>query len=133
MKWLLSVITALFLCMPASATWTVVQAKSNSCGSTNACAVTVSSTGAGHVLVIFFNTDTSTTTISSVTGGGTWTLCGSTCHVGNVSSGYMDPSSTLSSPSGATTITANLSATASSNTGYVFELSSTATYSFDVA
>jgi hypothetical protein len=49
-------------------------AKNEACGSASStCAITVTSTGTGHFGIITWQTD-STTTLSSVSGGGTWTV-----------------------------------------------------------
>jgi hypothetical protein len=57
-----------------SKTWTLVQHPINAttCDS-NPCSVTVSSTGSGNLGILWFATS-STVTISSISGGGTWTI-----------------------------------------------------------
>lgn len=104
-RWLLF-LALLLVHSPAWASWTLLQHVVNTSCSGTSCSVTVSSTGAGHVLVGAAFLGTSPTVISSMSGGGTWTLC-SACHGG----GNYDLAYNLSSSSGATTITFNWSAT----------------------
>lgn len=58
------------LSMPSWATWTLTQvASNNACTNITTCAVTVTSTGAGHLLVFGLIATVASTTISSVTSG----------------------------------------------------------------
>lgn len=107
-------------------TWSLVQAKwydstgsgtgGSSCSAgTSSCTVTVSSTGAGHLLVaITAFSDASTRSLSSVSGGETWTHCAGTngCNFGT-SPLWTDASYVLSAAGGATALTCNLSSAAS--------------------
>jgi hypothetical protein len=129
MKSFLALLVVLFT-TPAWATFTLVQAKVNgSCASAN-CNVTVTSTGAGHSIIVGVVMN-SNVTISGVIGGGTYTLCGANCQKGNGTTGFTDMAYTLSSTSGTTTIEIDLSA-GSSGVAYAWELSSTSTITFDV-
>lgn len=96
---------------PAWASFTLVQHPLNaSCSSGNAtCSVTVSSTGAGHLIVAIAGTNAGTADpISSVSGGGTYTNC-SNCSIANSGSGTLDAAYTLNSTSGATSISVTMS------------------------
>lgn len=105
---------------PAWATWGLVQHKNKTTCSGSSCAVTVTSTGSGHAIFVVVLPDTSSvTTISSVSGGGTYTHC-SNCAVAISAGLAIDISFTCSSTSGATTVTANLSQ--SGGGGYVMEV-----------
>jgi hypothetical protein len=126
----------LFALHPLGATWALVHSASNaSCSAGTTCTVTVTSTGAGNLLVGTVLVGNTGLTISSVSGGGTWTHCG-TCQMFNATAGGTDASYTLSSTSGATSIVFTLSA---SNSGgawvaAVLEYSYTAgPISFDAA
>lgn len=64
------------LCSPAWATWTLSQVKDCTFNTGSSCAVTVTSTGAGHLLVAGIIDGNTANTISSVTSAacsGTWT------------------------------------------------------------
>jgi hypothetical protein len=95
----------------AHATWGFVQHKENApCSSSSStCAVTVTSTGSGHVGVILgiAGSNSTTATISSVSGGGTWTVPPSSgCSLGNSAPGGMVSCAyTLSTAASATSIT----------------------------
>lgn len=99
-------------------TWTLIQHKENfACTGTNgspadiSCAVTVTSTGAGHLLLAMssmFVTQALAPTFTSVTGDGTWTHCPSQMANLNYSANNWenaDCAYILSSTGGATTIT----------------------------
>jgi hypothetical protein len=104
---------AMLLASPAWATWTFVNHGVNTaCASGTTCAITVPSTGSGNLMVLSLFMDTSVnTTISSVSGAGTWTLCpASACHV---TSGAFntDYAYNLSNSSGVTTINVTIGTT----------------------
>ena len=122
----------------ASATWAVVQqvTSSVSCTTTNAtCNLTVASTGSGHLIVVAMGIAHTGEYITGVSGGGTYTaFAGNTCAGQETSGGVLavDCAYTLSSTSGATTITV----TRTDTTSYgwrigMIELSSTAAMSLD--
>lgn len=127
MKRLLLTLGLLLFTSPAWATWAKVQAAHNtSCtaGSTT-CAITVSSTGSGHLLVFYAGVvggaTNNFTITAAATGAGTMVLCPtSSCHVqfasvnGNLDMGYI-----LSSSSGATTLTVTRN-TSSTNAWWAF-------------
>jgi len=115
---------------PAWATFTLVQAKVNSACASSTCTVTVTSTGAGHGIIVGIAMS-SNVTISSVSGGGTYTLCGVGCQKGNATTGWTDMAYTTNSTSGATGITITFSAGAS-GVAFAWEVSSSSTISFDV-
>ena len=94
------------------ATWSLTQVKGNgSCaGNNSTCSVTVTSTGSGHVLFVGVIVPR-TATITSASGGGTYTLCGTTCRNGNTTTGFTDGAYVLSSTSGVTSISATVSTT----------------------
>lgn len=99
----------LLLTSPAWASWSLIQHVTNlSCG-TGSCAISVSSTGAGHLGVVNVAT-TNNVTIASVTG---FTLCGPTCQAfdGAGSAGAIDAAYDLSLAGALTTITVNFSST----------------------
>ena len=110
MKYFLLLISLLFFALPARATWALVQHPSTTGCNGTTCAVTVTSTGAGHLLVFAALIGNTTSTLSSVSGDGTWTVCGASCRsvssVTTTEMGYI-----LSATGGATTITGTLSAT----------------------
>jgi hypothetical protein len=129
---LLTLLAVCGLCLPASATFTLVQSKTATTSCANVCsAVTVTSTGAGHLIVVG-TSNQQNQHIASISGGGTYTLCGTSCQKGDSTSGWVDMAYTLSSTSGATSITLTM-AGASNVIIYVWEFSSTATITFDVA
>src|SRR5438132_5306725 len=71
-----------FLAAPSAwATISLVQHPANtSCGtSVTTCAVTVTALGINHLVVAVGQFQDTTTTISSISGGGSWTHC-SNCH-----------------------------------------------------
>lgn len=124
---------ALLCSTPSWATFSVVQTAVNTgCGVSGSCTVTVASTGAGHVIVVAL-ADNANQTISSVTGGGTFTLCGAPCQAGSAATGWVDMAYTLSSTSGTTSIVINHTAGSNSSVGMVWELSSTGSPVFDTS
>jgi hypothetical protein len=94
-------------------TWALVQKPCNTAcpASGTTCAVTVTSTGTGNILISTSIKDSAsnTTTISSVSGGGTWTHPTGANGV-DASAGSSDSAYNLSSTSGATSITLTMSA-----------------------
>jgi hypothetical protein len=102
--------------------------------SSSTCSVTVASTGSGHLIVVGMGYGNGTqVTLSSVSGGGTYTVCTGcpgfdAAGLGTVM-GY-----TLSSTSGATTITLNLSAAVGGSEAWAREYSCTnGALSYDTA
>lgn len=83
--------------------WTLVVNTEISCpitaGDDKACVVTIPSTHAGNLLVGYAITATNHT-IASVSGGGTWVLCGSSCQSGAIDGAYV-----LSATGGVTSVT----------------------------
>lgn len=125
------------LTSPAWATWTLVQTASivntGACTGTTSCAITVASTGTGNLIVLaYLSATTTAVTISSVSGGGTYTHC-TNCSIFGVTTGSLDMSYTLASVSGATTITMTLSATASVPIGMMWEFHSTTGFALDTS
>jgi len=120
-------LTVFVICaVPAWASWTLVQHPNNAACSGTSCSVTVSATGSGHLITVIVQPNTATnTTISSVSGGGTYTHC-TNCAASNGAGGAIDASYTLSSTSGATSISATLSQSGGASwTMEVFEYSFT--------
>ncbi len=101
----------LFTC-PAWATFTLVQHTfNNACATGTTCTVTVSSTGTGNVLIGAFTYQGSGKSLTSVTGGGTWSHCANCVGAGAANSS--DIYYTLASVSGATSIVFNYTSTSS--------------------
>jgi hypothetical protein len=99
---------------PVGGTWTLVQKTGYQTSSSSPASVTVTSTGTGHLLVLMGHTNTGTTTVSSVSGAGTWSIPAG-CHVnGGGSIGGTDCAYNLSSTSGVTSISITLSASGTS-------------------
>lgn len=99
------------LASPARATWSKIQVVCNTaCATGTTCGITVAATGTGNLIVVKLIGDTAgaTATLSSVSGGGTYTHC-SNCNKAPAN-GTIDASYTLASTSGATTITLTASA-----------------------
>lgn len=94
---------------------------------TSSCAVTVTSTGSGHLLVAgIISSNSTAATISSVTAAacsGSWVHC-TNCSLAN-STGNVDFSYCLNSASGQTSITITPSATLSAGIGVIWEAQST--------
>lgn len=102
---------------PAWATWTLVQNVISSACTTNSstCAVTVASTGSGHVIFIGLLGEIASMTISSVSGGGAYThpsACAASESGTNVRAS--DCAYTLASTSGTTSITVTRNSSTSS-------------------
>ena len=101
--------------------WSVVQHtyfnSTPGCNGTATCSITVSSTGSGHVLVLegsLYN-NVSHLTLSSISGGGTWVQCNACTEQFTPSAGiYFDNivGYVMSSSSGTTSVTMNISANA---------------------
>jgi hypothetical protein len=111
LRFFISLIPLLFLVSPALATFTVVQhVANNSCtASSTSCTLTVSSTGAGHIILIGY-AGGSSKTITGVSGGGTYTHC-TACTGSNVNGEGTDISYTLASTSGTTSIVVSYTVT----------------------
>jgi hypothetical protein len=106
----LAVLTFLLLPQGAGATISLVQHTftTTGCGGTS-CAIALSATGSGHLLVATAtNGASSGFSITSVSGAGTWTHCPA-CVSADSGGGSTDISYNLSSTSGVTTITVNFS------------------------
>jgi hypothetical protein len=104
------VIFILFCCCPPSwATWTLVHNSANTAcvTSSTTCNITTTATGTGNVIIIVMNIGDTTSTIQSVSGGGTYSLCAaSACHASDATvTKSLDIAYTLASTSGTTTIT----------------------------
>jgi hypothetical protein len=107
----------------AWATWTVVQHAGTILGgctqSSNTCSISVSSTGSGNVIVVGFSAGSITIPaqekISSVSGGGTYTHPAGCAGYDSVAGRFTDCAYTLSSTSGATSITVTRNSTSGVN------------------
>lgn len=131
MRKLLLPILFLLASAPCWATWGLVQHPSNTSCSGTSCSVTTTSTGSGHAIVVVAWMGTSSAiTISTVTGGGTFTHC-SACHVADSSGLAVDASFTCSSTSGTTSISIGLSSTVSSWAAEIIEYSYTSGCAID--
>lgn len=113
-------------CVPAHATWTLVQVKDNTaCTSGTTCAVTVTSTGANNLLVAAVQ-NFGTISISSVTAAAcstTWThVTNGQVFVSGV--GSVDMYYCLKSNSGQTSITITTGGFATNGVGIIWEASS---------
>jgi hypothetical protein len=118
----------LLLCSPCWATWTLTQVKGSSACSGTTCAVTVTSTGSGHLLVAGMITgNTAADAISLVTAAacaGSWVHC-SNCSIGQSGDGTSDFSYCTNSASGQTSITITITNTCSAGClGFIWEASS---------
>lgn len=135
MKSALIFVLLLVLKSQAFATCTFIQgAAPTSCGNSSTCAVTISATGTGNLLVGWATANSGVETITSVAGGGTWTVPGgTTCRLTGAGQGGIDCAYTLASTSGATTVTFTMGGTANHLLGAVGEYSCTGAITFDVA
>jgi hypothetical protein len=122
----------LLFSLPAHATFTQTQnASTSSCPSGTTCNVTVSATGAGHGILVAAIFSSTADQITSITGGGSYTLCpGSSgvpdgLHCSLNLPWWNHLGYTLSSTAGATTITVNLSTSQASWSVVVVEFSFT--------
>lgn len=131
---------ALALCIFSAPLWatfnTLVQSavKTNGvgCNSGTTCAITVTSTGGGNTGVIALLNGSTGVTISSATGCSTaWTIPGGTLRQGNATTGFTDMAYCLSLTAAQTTITITNGGTATAPIAIFWEVSSTATISFD--
>jgi len=97
---------------PPHHTWAAVQRAENTACTTNPCTITVSSTGSGHLGIVVIFDYTHHTVISSVSGGGTWVHpTGSSSCNEYANSSDVDCAYTLSTTSGATSITLSFGTT----------------------
>jgi hypothetical protein len=129
-KTVLALAVLFFAVTPAWATFTLVQSKSlNTTTCDPTCPITVASTGSGNTGVIGIAASSNVTFVSAT--GATWTACGTNCRTGNATSGWTDMAYTTSLTGGSTTITITLSNNPPTVTVYFWELSSTASISFD--
>ncbi len=117
--------------LPSWASWTLIQKPVLNPCSTNPCNLTVSSTGSGHVIVVWVISSVNQT-ISSVSGGGTYIHC-LNCAAGNGTTGYVDMSYTTSSTSGTTSISITMSSSSPGAPVGMYEFSTTGTPAFDVS
>jgi hypothetical protein len=128
MKRLIPILGLLLLSCPSWATWTLTQVKDNTACSGTTCAVTVTSTGSGHLLVAGIASNNSTAaTISGVSAAAcvsAWVHC-TNCSLAVSGDGNVDFSYCLNSVSGQTSITisSGTSLGAGSN-GFIWEASS---------
>lgn len=130
MRYLISLMVAAFCALPAHATFTLVQVKSLLTICSPACGgVTVTSTGAGHTLVVGVVMGSQQTIVSAT--GGTFTLCGVGCQNGDATSSWTDMAYTLNATGGTTSVVVTLNNNASGVVVTVWELSSTATITKD--
>src|SRR5690348_16190050 len=113
MRKLLLLAILLFAARPASATWTMVQHKSNTACSGTSCNVTVTAIGSGHALIAVALMDTAARTISSASGGGGTWVHPASCASTVAGVGAADVIYNLSSSTASTTVTVNISGTAS--------------------
>lgn len=116
----------LCLCQPSWATWAVVNSAINAACTGTSCAITVTSTGAGHLLLIIAGmTGTAGSSISSVTSGCTsaWIHCPN-CNGLDTTAGGTDAYYCLNSAAGVTTITMTTASTGGFNSGAEVEFSS---------
>jgi hypothetical protein len=118
----------LLLAHPASATWALVSSTTSTTNTGTTCSMTVTSTGAGHLIVVIpTSTSTSQLSISSISGGGTYTICNSGCQDfdSTLGGGVDGIAYVLSSSSGVTAITCTLSGSASQTYEIEYEFSYT--------
>lgn len=112
----------------SSNTFTLVQNLGNFCSSSTTCAVTVSSTGSGHLLFLQAgNSSGAADYLSSVSGGGTWVVP-SSCQINDSSTGAVSCAYSLSSSSGTTTVNLTFGASSAYSVAfweYSFTLGST--------
>lgn len=127
-----TLVATIALSIPSWATWTLVQQKAGATLTATTCALTVTSTGSGHV-IIFGMAMANGNTLTGVSGGGTYTLCGVTCQQGSAGTGETDMAYTLSSTAAATTITGTASSSATGAVCFASEFSSTTTFAFDTS
>jgi hypothetical protein len=128
-----SILIAMALaCMPAWASFTLVQvtkSPAHPCGSSASCSMSVTSTGAGHLLVLmFFSSSTHNIKQTGMTGGGTWVHPGvdaaGACQ--QAGSGLtVDCAYVLSSTAGATTVSWNADSTIFHDIAVFYEFSFT--------
>lgn len=127
-KLLLLIPILLLFCPEARATWTPTQVQGNSTTcSSGGCAVTVTSTGAGHLLVAGLLSPNTGATITAVTAGAcvaTWTHVPNST-MSNAATGSGDMYYCLNSTSGQTSINISTSASCGSScVGVIWEAAS---------
>lgn len=124
----IALLAGALLSLPASASFTRVQKATNgACTSTSTtCSVTVSSTGSGHAIIVMERSQAASITISSVSGGGTYTQCTTCAGSQTQAATSTDIFYTLASTSGTTSITVTRSASGSAWACEVAEYSVTA-------
>lgn len=110
----------------ATGTWTLIQHPNNkTCATGTTCALAVSSTGTGHVIMAGALASNNASHISGVTGGGTYTVCAA-CTEGSATGGSTPSVAyALSSTSGTTTLNFTLDASTGSWTVWAREYSFT--------
>ncbi len=127
MRKLFTFLVVIVLTSPAWATFTCgTPASINACGTTTACAITVTSTNAGAFEIVGYGAAATSKTITSVTcapngctSGNAFVHC-SSCAASIANGASSDLYYTLNSASGNTTITVNHTSSATSATGAFF-------------
>lgn len=115
------------------ATATLIQHPVVDCvGTVSTCAVTVSSTGTGHLLVITAAGGGATATITGISAGGTFVPCTGCTVTGAATGVSLEGGWVLSSTSGVTSITVTFSTTLGHPVVSIAEYSCTGTISHDV-
>lgn len=139
-KLILTLLALTLLCPPCWASWTMVQHTitpdgTRPCSNSTSCSMTVTSTGAGHLLVLV-HVMGSPMLQTGLSGGGTWVHPGgdasSTCGVIGLQGGSIDVAYVLSSTAGATTISWNTNGFSFHDTAELYEFSYAGTINFDV-
>src|SRR5581483_8583218 len=111
-----SLLIVLACSSPCWATWALISATTpKSCAASTSCAVTVASTGSGHLMVARAAFASSSSVITSASGAGTW-VHPTGCHGSDANGGGGDWIYNLSSTSGATSVTLNYSPADTSTT-----------------
>lgn len=120
------------LATPAWAQWTQVQSEiRTSCTSWTTCDLTVASTGTGNLIIGGFIGSNGDSNLTSITGGGTWVICSDCAAANGGTSWSVDLGWTLSSASGATTISFIVDAANSSGYVFAYEYACTGTKALD--
>jgi len=112
MKTLLAI---LLLSLAASATITDSQHPAGVTNSSSTtCTVTVTATGTGaNILLIYKIAADAAKTLASVSGGGTWTLCGANCNATNATAGSTNMAYLIGPTASVTSITGTLNSSSS--------------------
>jgi hypothetical protein len=138
MKRLLIILALFTLSSPAWGTWGIVQQKSTSACNASPCAVTVSATGAGNLIVVvledFALTQRTISSVSCTSSCGTWVLCGATCQGKTTAAGCnasVDMAWVLTSTAGATSVSVTLSGAPVGDVVFVYEFSLSGTASLN--